>query len=68
MEGSNFLANIAEVRKALCVVRVSLSTIGPPWNWGPKEAQYLLASPWICVVNRREGGERRVSLGGVAAV
>ena len=25
--------------------RVSLSTIGPPWNCGPRVAQYLFASP-----------------------
>mmetsp|Transcript_48501 Transcript_48501/g.112347 ORF Transcript_48501/g.112347 Transcript_48501/m.112347 type:complete len:248 (-) Transcript_48501:425-1168(-) len=38
---------MADVANALRA-REALSTIGPPWNCGPTEAQYLFASPCIC--------------------
>ena len=41
-------ANMPDCLKAFSRPSVALSTIGPPWNCGPTEAQYLFASPCDC--------------------
>jgi hypothetical protein len=46
--GSTLRANMPDCLKAFSRPSVALSTIGPPWNCGPTEAQYLFASPCDC--------------------
>ena len=41
-------ANMPDCLNALSRLSVALSTMGPPWNCGPTDAQYLLASPCDC--------------------